>query len=92
MKNLHPQKLTKKIAGTELEYLFYEGDGPPVFFLHATGFMPWLWHPVARRLCADYTIIAPYFCDHREIEPEEGGGSTGTFWRMISITFVQFLR
>jgi Predicted hydrolases or acyltransferases (alpha/beta hydrolase superfamily) len=61
-----------------VEYLFYAGDGPTIIFLHATGFLPWLWHPIARRLCPAYTIIAPYFCDHRAAEPEGGGLSWAT--------------
>jgi lipase len=58
-----------------LEYLLYAGDGPTIIFLHATGFLPWLWHPIARRLCPSYTVIAPYFCDHRAAEPEGHGFS-----------------
>ena len=41
--------------------------------LHATGFLPWLWHPIAMELEGDYRVIAPYFCDHRVFDPEEGG-------------------
>lgn len=68
-----PQTCAKKIEDTEIPYLFYEGDGPPLIFLHATGFMPWLWHPIARALADSYRIFAPSFCDHRETEPEKGG-------------------
>ncbi len=57
----------------EIEYLLYEGGGPTIMFLHGTGFLPWLWHPVAHRLNSEYRIIAPFFCDHREALPEEGG-------------------
>ena len=36
-------------------------------------FLPWLWHPIARELAKSHRVIAPYFCDHREGELEEGG-------------------
>jgi lipase len=68
-----PQTCTHKIGDVEISYLFYEGDGPSLIFLHATGFMPWLWHPLARELAGEYRIFAPYFCDHRETDPENGG-------------------
>jgi len=62
------------IAGDiEIQYLHYPCDGPDLLLLHATGFLPWIWHPVARRLCSKFNIIAPYFCDHRDAEPEDGG-------------------
>jgi pimeloyl-ACP methyl ester carboxylesterase len=41
--------------------------------LHATGFSPWLWHPIAIRLAENYRVVAPYFCDHRDTDPEKGG-------------------
>ncbi len=68
-----PEIRTQNIGDVDVQYLLYEGDGPTIIFLHATGFMPWIWHPIARRLAASYRIIAPYFCDHRERDPEEGG-------------------
>jgi lipase len=49
------------IGDIDISYLLYEGDGPPLIFLHATGFLPWLWHPLARDLSVVYRIIAPYF-------------------------------
>ena len=73
MQDIKPQLVRQNIGDVDVEYLLYDGDGPTILFLHATGFLPWLWHPVARRLCGEYRIIAPYFCDHREEEPEEGG-------------------
>ena len=72
-KGLTPQTCTQKIGDAEISYLFYGGDGPPLIFLHATGFLPWLWHPLARELADSYRIFAPYFCDHRDTDPENGG-------------------
>ena len=68
-----PQICTQNIGDAEISYLLYEGDGPPLIFLHATGFLPWLWHPLARELAGSYRIFAPSFCDHRETDPENGG-------------------
>ncbi len=61
------------IGGASIPYLSYDGHGPTIVFLHATGFLPWLWHPIARQLKGSYRIIAPYFCDHRATDPEKGG-------------------
>ena len=69
----HPDVLTQSIGDTLLTYLLYEGKGPTLVMLHATGFLPWLWHPIARSLSSSCRVIAPYFCDHRESDPDEGG-------------------
>jgi len=71
--NHKPQTGTQAIGDAEISYLFYEGDGPPLIFLHATGFIPWLWHPLARELAGSYRIFAPCFCDHRQSDPDKGG-------------------
>ena len=68
-----PQILSVNIGDTDLPYLYYHGRGRVVIMLHATGFLPWLWHPIARELAGDYRVIAPYFCDHRETDPAKGG-------------------
>jgi len=68
-----PLQSVADIGGSEIPYLYYEGGGPPLVLLHATGFNPWLWHPIARRLNDAFTIYCPYFCDHREGDPEAGG-------------------
>ena len=68
-----PRVLTQDIGDADLSYLLYEGEGPPLVLLHATGFLPWLWHPIARKLAPEWRVIAPYFCDHRISDPEKGG-------------------
>jgi pimeloyl-ACP methyl ester carboxylesterase len=73
MKTTDPEIRSQDIGDADLQYLFYAGDGPTIILLHATGFLPWLWHPIARELLGSFTIIAPYFCDHRETDPAKGG-------------------
>lgn len=68
-----PRVLNQDIGGVMLPYLQYDGPGTPIVFLHATGFLPWLWHPIARPLCERHRVIAPYFCDHRPSDPAQGG-------------------
>jgi len=75
-----PQTFKQNLGDTELVSLRYEGEGPPLVFLHATGFLPWLWHPIARELAGDYRIFAPYFCAHRNADPENGGVD----WRTLA--------
>ena len=81
-----PSILTQSIGDTFLTYLLYEGKGPTVVMLHATGFLPWLWHPIARSLSSSCRVIAPYFCDHRESDPDEGGLN----WMTLAEDFSEF--
>jgi lipase len=74
------------IGGASIPYLSYDGDGPTIVFLHATGFLPWLWHPIARELESSYRIFAPYYCDHRVTDPENGGFS----WMQLAEDLVKF--
>jgi lipase len=70
-----PKALAYPIGELELPYLIYAGGDPTVILQHATGFLPWLWHPIARRLSGAHTVVAPYFCDHRPADLEKGGQS-----------------
>lgn len=69
----YPKTLSVDIGDADLQYLYYHGSGRVMILLHATGFLPWLWHPIARQLSGEYRVIAPYFCDHRETDPLKGG-------------------
>ncbi|MBN1548717.1 MAG: alpha/beta hydrolase [Syntrophaceae bacterium] len=70
---LKPSVIATDIGEAGLQYLLYEGDGPTLVLLHATGFNPWMWHPIARELAGRFRIIAPFFCDHRNTDPYRGG-------------------
>jgi len=73
MSDIQPLIKSCNIGDTSIEYLHYPSDGPDLLMLHATGFLPWLWHPIAKTLASSYNIVAPYFCDHRSSTPEDGG-------------------
>ncbi len=68
-----PETRFQNVGDVMLQYLLYAGDGPTIVLQHATGFMPWLWHPIARQLAGAHQVIAPYFCDHRETDLDKGG-------------------
>ncbi len=82
-----PEVLLQDVGDAEIQYLHYPGDGPAVVMLHATGFLPWLWHPIARELAGVYRVAAPYFCDHRVFDPEEGGLS----WIVLAQDLAAFI-
>jgi pimeloyl-ACP methyl ester carboxylesterase len=73
MPDTQPQTESLDIGDATVQYLIYANNGPTIMLLHATGFSPWLWHPIAARLADHFRVIAPYFCDHRETDPEKGG-------------------
>ena len=82
-----PQVRTQDIGDANLTYLLYDGQEPTIIMLHATGFLPWLWHPIARDLSSACRVIAPYFCDHRESDPEKGGLD----WLVLAREFFQLV-
>lgn len=68
-----PELKTQPINTAEMAYLDYGGDGPTMILLHATGFLPWLWHPIALALADGYRVIAPAMFNHRHADPHQGG-------------------
>lgn len=69
------------VGEVSIQYLDSEtSNKPAMVFLHATGFLPWLWEPIARQFLDKYRVIAPYFCDHREADPHKGGLS----WALLA--------
>jgi pimeloyl-ACP methyl ester carboxylesterase len=75
------------VGDLRLRYLDFGGEGPPLLFLHATGFHSWLWEPYARRFAARFRVLA---YDHRG----HGGSdkpATGYRWEQFGADLVGFL-
>ncbi len=81
-----PETRSVSIGDAEVSYLDWGGSGPDLVLLHATGFLPWLWHPLARALADRFRVIAPYFCGHREACPFENGLG----WGLLTRDFITF--
>jgi len=73
MKDKQPLLKSSDIGDASIEYLHYPSDRPDLVLLHATGFFPRLWHPIAKSLSESYNIIVPDLSNHRIREPEDGG-------------------
>jgi len=71
MMKLHHQD----INGAEFPYLFFKGNdsAPQIVFMHAAGFIPWLWQPVIEAISPCGDAWAPFICNYRECDPEKGG-------------------
>lgn len=78
------------VGDAELPYLFFAGeaDAPQMLFVHATGFLPWLWQPVIEEFAPPNNVWAPFICDYRSCNPEEGGLS----WDVIARDLSTFCR
>jgi lipase len=81
---LIPEFRAENVGDADLPYLSYDGEGPPLILLHATGFLAALWHPVAAALSPMYRIITPQIVDYRPADPEKGGLSWITMARDIA--------
>ncbi|HUH65483.1 MAG TPA: alpha/beta hydrolase [Syntrophales bacterium] len=84
VRGVGPELMNQDIGDGLLPYLLYDAPGPTVILLHATGFTPWLWHPVARKLYPSCRVIAPYMCDYRKEDPEKGGLGWGKIAKDIA--------
>lgn len=87
-----PDLKMQDVGGAELPYLHYEGGPSQIIFVHATGFMPWLWHPVISEFVPQNSAWAPFICDYRgDCNPQAGGLSWETISRDLSV-FCQSLK
>ncbi len=84
---MEPETLSQDIGDAQLPYLHWPGEGPVVVMLHATGFPPWLWHPVARELAGEYRVVAPCLSEHRDCDPGDGGLS----WLVLARDLANFI-
>jgi lipase len=80
-----PDLKMQDVGGAELPYLHYGGGTSQIIFVHATGFMPWLWHPVIKEFVPQNSAWAPFICDYRECNPQAGGLSWETISRDLSV-------
>jgi len=80
MKKEIPELKIQDVGGASLPYLYYEGGARQILFAHATGFLPWLWHPIIEHLVPQYSVWAPYICNYRSCDPDKGGLS----WDVIA--------
>lgn len=78
--------MRQDVGGAELPYLYYPGGEKKILFAHATGFLPWLWHPIIEGFAPEYSIWAPYICNYRSCNPHEGGLS----WNVIAEDLAAF--
>lgn len=74
------------VGGARLPYLYYEGEAPQILFAHATGFLPWLWHPIIEDLTPHKQAWVPYICNYRECDPDHGGLP----WDVIARDIISF--
>ncbi|MDD5415115.1 MAG: alpha/beta hydrolase [Smithellaceae bacterium] len=88
MKREIPALKHQDVGGAELPYLYYEGGEKKILFTHATGFLPWLWHPIIEQFVPEYSVWAPYICSYRSCNPQEGGLS----WKVIAEDLSTFCR
>jgi lipase len=80
-----PDLNLQEVGDAKLPYLYYKGGASAIIFVHATGFMPWLWHPVIQEFLPQNSAWAPFFCDYREYNPQEGGLSWDIIAKDLSI-------
>jgi len=86
--NYIPELTTQNMGDIGLPYLSYDGQGETLILVHATGFVSWLWHPIARELSSSYRVIVPHIVDYRESDPEKGGLN----WAIIAKDIYDFCR
>src|SRR5207247_1280822 len=68
-----------RVGDLRFHYLDFGGGGPPLLFLHATGFHAWLWLPYARRFAASHRVLALDQRGHGESDKPPTGYGWDTF-------------
>jgi len=84
---LTPADRFVQLGALRFHYLDFGGDGPPLVFLHATGFHAWLWLPYARRFAATHRVIALDQRGHGESDKP----ATGYRWERFGEDFAALL-
>jgi lipase len=85
-----PALQMQDVGGAQLPYLYFEGKdpAPQMLFIHATGFLPWLWQPIIKEFVPQNKVWAPFICNYRQCDPEKGGLS----WDIIAQDLASFCR
>ena len=84
---LEPTSRRVRVADVGLHYLDFGGDGPPLLFLHATGFHAWVWLPYVRRFAGAYHVLALDQRGHGESDKPP----TGYRWERFGADLAGFL-
>jgi pimeloyl-ACP methyl ester carboxylesterase len=58
--------------GAQIHYLDWQGAGPPLVLIHATGFLAALWRPIAERLAGRFRVVAMDQRGHGDSPPAAG--------------------
>jgi pimeloyl-ACP methyl ester carboxylesterase len=82
-----PTNRRVRVDALELHYLDFGGDGPPLVFLHATGFHAWLWLPYVRRAAERHRVLAVDQRGHGESDKP----ATGYRWERFGADLAGFL-
>jgi pimeloyl-ACP methyl ester carboxylesterase len=76
-----------RVGDLDLHYLDFGGEGPPLLFLHATGFHAWLWLPYVRRFAGRFHVLALDQRGHGESDKPPRGYR----WEQFGEDLAQFL-
>jgi pimeloyl-ACP methyl ester carboxylesterase len=76
-----------RVRDLTLRYLDFGGDGPPLLFLHATGFHAWVWAPYVDRFRATHRVLALDQRGHGESDKPP----TGYRWEEFGADLAAFL-
>jgi len=82
-----PTSRRVRVGQLSLHYLDFGGDGPPLLFLHATGFHAWVWLPYAQRFAVRYRVLALDQRGHGESDKP----TSGYRWERFGDDLVGFL-
>jgi len=81
-----PKLEALNLGDAQLPYLDFAGKSPEIIFLHATGFLPWLWQPVIEKIIPRFRSLAPFICNYRPSDPEKDGLN----WEIIAVDIAAF--
>jgi len=81
-----PALQMQDVGGAQLPYLYFEGisAASQIIFVHATGFLPWLWQPIIEKLLPSNNSWAPFICSYRQCDPKKGGLNWDTIARDLA--------